>query len=203
MAHVGNAQLLQAIFEWVGHPIRFDELAKIVCGLKRIKDVSTVSVNDSARGGLSDWLPDQGPRPDDDAVWHQFLRRLWAQIEELPRLQRLAYLLNFTAGDGQLELFWMYGIASIRHLGLTLQLSDAEFERIWAAADLAPQMLARARQCQCYDEKFALLWQILPLPDTIIGHMLETDRQKVINLRKAAGDRLSRHLGRHRTEHSH
>jgi hypothetical protein len=38
------------------------------------------------------------------------------------------------------------------------------------------------------------LWRSLPLTDLMIAKLLKTERQKVINLRKAAGARLSRRL---------
>lgn len=193
--NVNNVELLRQLFEWIGHPIRFDELTKIVCGLKQIEDLSPVA-DGEARRGLSEWLPDKRRRPDEQAEWREFLERLWAQIEQLPHLQRLAYLLNFTAADGQLELFWAYGVAGIRRIGAALQITEEQFARVWPVLTLSDEMRQRALACENYDGRFAVLWQHLPLPDAAIGCLLGTERQKVINLRKAAGDRLSRHMVR-------
>ena len=190
--NVSHVDLLKQLFEWIGHPIRFDELTKIVGGLKRIEDLSPVAGGEVAGRGLSEWLADNRRRPDEDAEWGDFLERLWAEIEQLPRLHRLAYLLNFTAGDGQLELFWIYGVASIRRIGAALQITEVEFARVWPLLTLNDEMRQRARTCESYDDKFAVLWQHLPLTDAAIACLLRTERQKVINLRKAAGDRLSR-----------
>lgn len=187
-----HVELVSRLFDWIGHPIRFDELTKIVCGLKRIQDLNPVG--DGEPRGLSEWLPDTRRRPDEQAEWREFLEQVWAQIEQLPRLQRLAYLLNFTAGNGQLELFWTHGVASIRRIGATLQITDEQFARVWTALPLSVEMRQRVRRCETSDEKFAALWQLLPLPDTAIACLLQTERQKVINLRKAAGDRLSRSM---------
>jgi DNA-directed RNA polymerase specialized sigma24 family protein len=194
--NVSHLQLLTELFVWIGHPVRFDELTKIVCGLKQIEDLNPVTDSEAARRGLSDWLPDTRPRPDEHAEWRDFLERLWAQIEQLPPLQRLAYLLNFTAADGQLELFWTYGIASIRQIGALLQITAEQFERVWQALPMTDEMRQRIAECKNYDEKFALLWQHLPLTDAVLACLLGTERQKVINLRKAASDRLSRHMVR-------
>jgi hypothetical protein len=111
-------------------------------------------------------------------------------------LQRLAYLLNFTAADGQLELFWAYGVATIRRIGAALQITEGQFAQVWPELTLDDEERRRAMALESYDEKFALLWQHLPLTDVAIAKMLGTERQKVINLRKAAGDRLSRRLAR-------
>ena len=194
-AEMGLSELLPALFAWIGHPIRFDELAKIVWNLKRLSDVNTVTELEGRRG-LSEWLADTRWRPDDCAEWRQFLGKLWLEIGKLPRLQRLAYLLNFTAADGQLEVFWMYGVATIRQIGAALEIDDEEYARVWDAITCSDELRKRAADCKQYDEKFALLWQMLPLPDAALAVMLGTERQKVINLRKAAGDRLSRHMTR-------
>jgi hypothetical protein len=193
-ANLKHSDLLQLLFEWIGHPVRFDQLATIVCGLKRIEDLSPITSSAGAGRGLSDWLPDKRPRPDEYAEWKEFLGRLWNRIEQLPPLHRLAYLLNFTAADGQLELFWIYGIASIRRIGTILQITKGQFARAWEAAALSDGMRSRAERSGDYDEKFAFLWQMLPLSDAVIARMLGTERQKVINLRKAAADRLSRNM---------
>jgi DNA-directed RNA polymerase specialized sigma24 family protein len=190
--NVNHVDLLKQLFTWIGHPTRFDEMTKIVCGLKRIEDLHPVAVGEVAGRGLSEWLPDNRRRPDEDAEWRAFLERLWAEIERLPRLHRLAYLLNFTAGDGQLELFWIYGIASIRRIGAALQITEDEFARVWPALTLNDEVRQRAQTCQGYDDKFAVLWQYLPLTDVALACLLQASRQKVINLRRAAGDRLSR-----------
>lgn len=190
-----HTELLDAVFNWVGHPIRFDELVRIVCDLKRIEDFTPlVEADEEGARPLIELLPDAGRLPDEEAEWCEFLERLWTEIEQLPPLQRIAYLLNFTAADGQLELFWVYGVATIQHIGAALQLTDEQFARVWSELALSDEDRRRAEAFTSYDEKFALLWQRLPLSDAAIAKMLGTERQKVINLRKAAGARLSRRL---------
>jgi hypothetical protein len=67
---------------------------------------------------------------------------------------------------------------------------------VWQALPMTDEMRQRIAECKNYDEKFALLWQHLPLTDAVLACLLGTERQKVINLRKAASDRLSRHMVR-------
>jgi hypothetical protein len=195
---MSHAELLSEIFRWVGHPVRYDDLVWIVRILKRIEDFTNVDrVDEEDERSREELLPDAGPRPNEAAEWREFLGQLWAEIEQLPNFQRIAYLLNFTAGDGQLELFWAYGVASIRGIGSALRLTADQFGRAWLELGLTDEERRKAEALTSYDEKFALLWQYLPLTDLMIAKILGTERQKVINLRKAAGDRLSRRMAHH------
>ncbi len=201
VVHVGRngrrvdyADLLLQLFRWIGHPIAFDQLARLMAGMK-LTDTFTSEIDPDAWTTVSQRVPDARPRPDEQAEWREFLGRVWVQIEHLPQPQRVAYALNFTAGDGQLELFPAYGIASIGRIGAALALTDEHFGRAWPALDLPEDELRRAQACARYDDKFVWLWRYLPLPDAVIACMLGVERQKIINLRKAAGDRLSRRLG--------
>jgi hypothetical protein len=189
-----HAELLAEIFQWVGHPIRYDDLVRVYCDLKHIQYLTPIIEDEKEGRTLSELLPDAGLSPDDVLEWNEFLRQLWAEIRQLPRLQRMAYLLNFTAGDGQLVLFCIYGVASIRGIGATLQLTEDQFAMLWPELRLSDEERIRTEAVTSYDEKFGLLWQHLPLADTTIAKIIGTERQKVINLRKAAGDRLSRRL---------
>jgi hypothetical protein len=190
------AEMLAEIFRWVDHPIKYDDLVKIVCDLRLIEDfVPIVEIDGDEQGPpMSERLTDAAPRPDEVAEWNEFLGRLWVEIQQLPRLQRMAYLLNFTSGDGQLELFWNHGVVSILGVGAALQLTEDQFITIWSELGLSGEERRRVEEAASCDEKFALLWMYLPLTDGIIAKIIGAERQKVINLRKAAGDRLSRRL---------
>jgi hypothetical protein len=193
-ARVEYEVLLVRLFDWLGHPIRFQELVRIVRLLKRPQDLSLASDGERSIRTLSEWLPDTGRRPDQRAELRECLEQLWLQIERLPHLERMAYLLNFTAGDGQLEIFEIYCAATIRRIGATLSLTEEHFARVWPELRLGEEERHRVRACQNYDERFALLWRHLPLRDATIAKILGAERQKVINLRKAAATRLSRRL---------
>lgn len=193
--NVPQADLLSAVFDWVGHVISFDQLVKIVFALRRIEEAQAIVERDDDDTWLwNEITSDAEFRPDEEAEWRQFLERLWAEIEQLPPLQRIAYLLNFTAGNGSLEIFWLYGVASVRRIGLTLSLSEEQFARAWNDPTMAENVCEQAALLIGYDEKFALLWRYLPLKDQAIARLIGTERQKVINLRKSAGDRLARRL---------
>ena len=137
------------------------------------------------------------PRPlvldeDEAAIGPALLTLLWREIECLPARQRLAYLLNFT--DGEIDWFWLYGIASVRQIGKTLQFTNEQFNRVWVLLEWNEEPRERARLLTNYDEKFALLWQQLPLNDLTIAALLETTQANVIHLRQAARQRLRRKI---------
>jgi len=116
---------------------------------------------------------DQGPslREPTDAVdrleQRLFLEKLWAEMGKLPQRQRVAVLLNLrdSMGASAVELFHLLGVASIRQIAAALAMSA---------------------------EEFAELWNRLPLDDASIASRLGITRQQVINLRKAARERLRR-----------
>jgi hypothetical protein len=114
---------------------------------------------------------DPGPQEhrSHDDVMHdrRMLARLWNEIESLPPPQRSALLLNLrdSGGGSALSLLPATGIASIRQIAAVLGIAV---------------------------ETFAGLWKRLPLDDLEIASLLGVPRQKVINMRLAARQRLAR-----------
>jgi hypothetical protein len=98
---------------------------------------------------------------------------LWTEILDLPPRQRLALLLNArdAAGDSVLRLLIEARIVTPRELAPAIDVRES---------DLDP-LLGR-----------------LPLPDVDIAEWLQVTRQQVINLRRAARDRLARRTSRSR-----
>jgi hypothetical protein len=101
----------------------------------------------------------------------EYLRQLWAEIEGLPRPQRCALLLQMRLEDGEsvCHVLTALGIVLPRTLAETMEMS-------------IDQLLA--------------LWNELPLADHQIAPMLDVTRQQVVNLRKAARERLARRMKR-------
>jgi len=97
------------------------------------------------------------------------LDALWRETCALPAPQRAALLLNLRDGDGgsAISLFPLMGIASLDEVAATI--------------DLPLPRLAK-------------LWSQLPLDDLTIASLLGLSRQKVINLRSSARQRLARRL---------
>jgi len=99
-----------------------------------------------------------------------WMKELWEQICDLPEAQRAALLLNLRCGSAgsAAALIPLTGVASVREVA--------------AALGFPP-------------EQFAAIWNRLPLDDLAIAELLGINRQKVINLRKSARERLTRRMG--------
>jgi len=100
---------------------------------------------------------------------HEFLRRAWDEIRELPLRQRTALLLNLKEeqGRGCIALLPLMGIATMTQIADVLEMPRAQL---------------------------AELWHQLPLDDASIAARLQLTRQQVINLRKSARERLVRRM---------
>ena len=107
--------------------------------------------------------------PAERMALRQWMQQLWEQIRDLPEGQRAALLLNLRCGTSgsAAALIPLTGIASVREV----------------AAALGYQA-----------EEFAAVWNRLPLDDLAIAERLGVTRQKVINLRKSARERLLRRM---------
>jgi len=99
----------------------------------------------------------------------QSVELLWQEIRDLPPLQRAALLLNLRepGGFNAISHFVILGITTV--------------DAIAGAVGMSAQSLAD-------------LWNDLPLDDLTIAERLGMKRQQVINLRKAARERLTRRM---------
>lgn len=164
------ADLLAALFNWVGHPLELDDLVNIVaalCGIVEQKVVSETA--DEQTPDMFERLAD--PRADVAAEVERrlHLQRLWAEIAQLPLAQRAALLLNLRdeKGGNATALLTLTGVASIRQIAETLEMEAPELARLWPR---------------------------LPLNDDAVAERLGLTRQQVINLRLAARRRLVRRM---------
>lgn len=162
------ADTVAAIFNHARGPVEFDELVSAVSSLLGISDQPIESLAEDEDAVAS--MPDHA---EPDPAWRiekrMFLQRLWEELEQLPRNQRAALLLNLkeASGFGCITLFPATGIATLR------QLADAVEMPV---------------------ESFAGLWNDLPLEDAKIAELLGLTRQQVINARKSGRERLTRRL---------
>ncbi len=111
--------------------------------------------------------PDPGERLD----LSRWMAALWAEIRELPAAQRMALLLNLRTSGGApaVSLLPVTGVAGMREIAAALEMAV---------------------------EELAALWNRLPLEDLAIAERLGVSRQRVINLRKSARERLARRMSR-------
>jgi DNA-directed RNA polymerase specialized sigma24 family protein len=157
--------VLERILDAAGGAIEFEALVKIVAQVWHIPpdpvDASAaVDMNEIPAPGLA------GESAIDD---RRFAERLWEEIRQLPRAQRVALLLNLRDGRGNsaLSLFPVAGIAAFSDVARVLEISEADLSAIWVE---------------------------LPYDDNRIGRLLGCARQQVINLRMAAKKRLNTRL---------
>ena len=149
-------------------PIELDDLVTLVATAKGIKD-EAAQTEDEEGERLVERMADAGP-PVDRSVEQRFrLKRLWAEICELPLRQRVALLLNLKDeyGNSQVEMLPFTGVATMRQIASVLEMSA---------------------------EEFAKLWNEMPMEDARIAERLKLTRQQVINLRKAARQRLAKKM---------
>ncbi len=160
------AALLEQIFEAADGPIPFDALTDLVARMWRIApDSEGASVAVDAES-----IPAAAYHAELSIDRRRYTARLWQEIHELPRPQRIALLLNLRDGRGSsiLSLFQLAGVASFPETARALEIGDAELASIWVE---------------------------LPWDDNTIAKFLGATRQQVINLRMAARKRLVNRLG--------
>ena len=116
---------------------------------------------------LSDVEPAAEHAPDAALENRMSLRQLWADVRQLSRKQRVALLLNLRDAHGRecLTLFPLTRTATIAEIA--------------EAVEMPP-------------ERFAELWNRLPLSDAAIGELLDATPRQVIKLRRLARERLRR-----------
>jgi DNA-directed RNA polymerase specialized sigma24 family protein len=151
-------------------PLRFDDVSDAMAHLTGLRDDTAV-----------DWQEIEAvipTRPIDhgEKIDHRrALKQLWEEISELPLPQRIALLLNLRDENGNSPLanFQAVGVASLRDIARVLEMPP---------------------------EELAKLWGKLPVSDLDIAEKLNLTRQQVINLRKAARQRLARRTAGNITE---
>jgi DNA-directed RNA polymerase specialized sigma24 family protein len=171
-AHVNPGDLLAALFNLVGSPINLDDLVNVVAQLWGVRDIperQAAAQRDEESPDPYLNVADSRVAVATEAEQRAYLQHLWSEVRQLPPRQCAALLLNLRDGQGRgvIALLPLLRIASLREVA--------------AALDLSP-------------ERFAQLWNDLPLEDAVIAELLACTRQQVINLRKVARERLARRM---------
>ena len=178
--------LFDSVFQTLAAPAELDALVNAIAPL--VGSVDAVEAPKEREGEDGRNLLAEAPSPEpgaDSKLWTRVqLQRLWIEIHQLLPRQRYCYLLNPT--DGEIDIFPHNGVAGIVQIGRELAISNDQFALL--AKELALPEGAG------YDEKFAILWNRLPLSDKLIAKTLSCTQQQVINLRKEARKRLGRQM---------
>jgi RNA polymerase sigma factor (sigma-70 family) len=157
-------RMLVEILTEAGTPFELEVLAGIVARVWQIPSDAHPSVSISA-----DDLPAAFTEPELAIDRGRFTAKLWEEIQQLPRAQRVALLLNLRdrGGNSVLFLFPLCGVAKFEQIASTLEIRS---------------------------ETLAELWNRLPIDDLSVGRLLDCTRQQVINLRMAARKRLANRM---------
>jgi hypothetical protein len=160
-------ELLEKILERAGAPLALDQLVGMVADIKGIKDHPHQSYDQDQ--ALIESLFNPVPGMDALLEQHLYLSSLWEEVCSLPALQRSALLLNLRDANSDSV------IAFVPYLGIASKNEIAELVGV-------------------PEDRFAELWNDLPLEDSAIAKVLGITRQQVINLRKTARERLARRM---------
>ncbi len=163
LARLGD--VARALLSATGGPVPLEPLIEAFALIRGIRDEPAEAIAEGDRFQSAAAATSSEDRLADA----QYLLRLWAEIEALPRRQRVALLLNLrdAAGRDILRLLPTTGVADLRRIALALELPLAELESLLPA---------------------------LPRDDAWIADRLGLTRRQVINLRKCARERLARRL---------
>lgn len=158
---------LAALFDQAGAPLLLDDVVGAIAQQWGIVDSEPLPYDEAiGADGIVAW---------DEGEQREHLRALWQEIASLRGNQRLALLLNLRDGgagtakasSSAIELFVLTGAATIEELAMALEMTPPEL---------------------------AELWNALPLDDETIAARLGVNRQQVVNLRRAARERLMRRM---------
>ncbi|MET0753581.1 MAG: hypothetical protein ABWZ66_09415 [Pyrinomonadaceae bacterium] len=165
--------LLAAIFNWTNAPVEIDLLTSVCADWWNVTDeivaLDAPQTDESGEARAQIQIADSRPDAFTEAERRDYLEKLWNEIADLPPRQRAAVLLNLKDenGRGVIDLWLVVGVASVEKIAVALEMTK---------------------------EKFAEIWNRLPLDDNRIAEILSLTRQQVINLRKSARERLARRM---------
>ena len=165
-------ELLTQVFNKLGGPLEIDDLVGILSDLCGIQETTRLVDKSNEGPSVYERIPDPETSHATRVEQQLFLKRLWGEIGSLPLRQRFALLLNLKDSQGR-------DLAS-----LLAHLRVATLTEISSVLELSP-------------ERFAELWNRLPVDDATIAAYLDVTRQQVINLRLSARRRLARRMKGH------
>ena len=120
------AELLAALFGWLGTPIELRHLVDALAELLEVSD-ETISIEGNSAVTRGAEFIDRQASAVDALKWSEYLRWLWIEIARLSLPQRTAFLLH---SDVTRELD-LRGIASLRQIAVLLAFSPEQFAAIW------------------------------------------------------------------------
>lgn len=132
------ADLLAAIFDYVGAPVALDDLVNVIAALWEVQERAPAPEDELER------LPDLGSETGQGVERREFLRELWVEVLQLPVRQRRALLLNLrdSDGDGCIALLPLTGVATLRRIAAALEMPAERLAELWRRLPLDDLELA-------------------------------------------------------------
>jgi RNA polymerase sigma factor (sigma-70 family) len=188
-----------AAFARLGGAVSFDDLVALAAKVLEVTEDRIDSIDAGADGERAVGEPADAVRltPDAAAELRGSIARLWMAVKELRADYRCAYLLNIPGPGktrGDIEVFVELGVVRVPEIGAALGLNDGQYLAAWNALPLSPEHRTQVAATQTPEQKFALLWNYLPLGDAMIAQLLGIQQQHVINRRTIALRELARAL---------
>jgi hypothetical protein len=162
--------LLNIILTKAGAPLEVDDVVSVVAELLGVTD-------QQSRTSLAQGVNNEAPTtrdvafviPTSAAEQRLYIERMWVEVAQLPRPQRVALLLALRddRGESLLALLSDERVITVRRIAAILEMGLNEIGDIWGE---------------------------LPLDDAKIGAMLDVRPRQVASLRLAARRRLARRL---------
>ncbi len=214
------AKLLDGFFDYLGGPIRLDELvsmAGVLFGVKGSREMAFDELPGPAEGKT--WEPPaREPRPDATFAIREQLRRLWNELRTMPKRWVVPFLLNppvmkggprrprqrLAEGEcreaekpdrGEIAVFTATGIASLNEIESLIAFKDEQYATLWQRLEVEAHGGPPLASLGDPHRRFAVIWDLLPLEDEVIAAAMGLDSgQKVINLRMVAKNHLAKVL---------
>lgn len=214
------ARLLEGFFEYLGGPLRLDDLvsiAGVLFGVKGSREMAFDELPGPAEG--RSWEPPaREPRADAALAIREQLRRLWSELCTMPRRWVIPFLLNppvmkgggrrprqrLAEGElkeaekpdrGEIAVFTATGIASVDEIESLIAFKDEQYALLWRRLEVEAHGGPPLASVGDPHRRFAVIWDLLPLEDEVIAAAMGLDSgQKVINLRMVAKNHLAKVL---------
>ncbi|HLX45555.1 MAG TPA: hypothetical protein VKR43_19050 [Bryobacteraceae bacterium] len=208
-------RLLQGFFEYLGGPVRLDELVSIAGVLFGVKGSREMAFDELAPGDDGrPWDPAAPSRPPDVAMAiRQQLVKLWTELRSMPKRWVIPFLLNppvMKGGQGrkprgealddgpdrgEIAVFTSNGIATVAEMEDLIGLTEPHYALLWVELQVVARGGPPLDALPDPHLKFAVIWNLLPLDDGVIAKIMGLESgQKVINLRMVAKNHLCKAL---------
>jgi len=124
--------LLAAIFNYVGGPVKVDEIVSVIADIKGIRDMPQTNINDLAYERLQG-MSESSLRIDEMLEMRATLRLFWEKLCLLPREEFKVYTLyaRDTSGEDIITLFLAARIATESEIAEQLEMSMEQVRDLW------------------------------------------------------------------------